>query len=122
MPTAVVYGGNSYRREARHRLQKSNPLNWRVQIDPYDLTTISFQTHLVSTSTQYPRKAPVAMGLDRKTSTDDPKKVKEVQMQLLRQGDERTNDRYGKSAPPLRQRARQAHINVSDLAMGEAVS
>jgi integrase len=53
--------------------------------------------------------------------TDDPKKVKEVQMQLLRQGDERTNDRYGKSAPPLRQRARQAHINVSDLAMGEAV-
>jgi len=37
----------------------------------------------------------------------DPKKVKEVQMQLLRQGDERANDRYGKSAPPLRQRARQ---------------
>jgi integrase len=54
--------------------------------------------------------------------TDDAKKVKEVQMKLLRQGDERTNDRYGKSAPPLRQRARQAHINVSDLAMGEAVS
>jgi integrase len=54
--------------------------------------------------------------------TDDPKKVKEVQMKLLRHGDERTNDRYGKSAPPLRQRARQAHINVSDLAMGEAVS
>jgi integrase len=52
--------------------------------------------------------------------TDDPKKVKEVQMKLLRQGDERTNDRYGKSAPPLRQRARQAHINVSDLVMGEA--
>jgi len=50
--------------------------------------------------------------------TDDPQKVKEVQMQLLRQGDARTNDRYGKSAPPLRQRARQAHINVSDLAMG----
>ena len=54
--------------------------------------------------------------------TDDPKKVKEVQMKLLRQGDERTNDRYGKSAPPLRQRARQAHINVSDLAMGDAIS
>jgi len=54
--------------------------------------------------------------------TDDAKKVKEVQMKLLRQDDERTNDRYGKSAPPLRQRARQAHINVSDLAMGEAVS
>ena len=35
---------------------------------------------------------------------------------------ERTNNRYGKSAPPLRQRARQAHINVSDLAMGEAIS
>jgi hypothetical protein len=52
----------------------------------------------------------------------DAKKVKEVQMKLLRQGDERTNDRYGKSAPPLRQRARQVHINVSDLAMGEAVS
>jgi hypothetical protein len=51
--------------------------------------------------------------------TDDPKKVKEVQMKLLRQGDERTNDRYGKSAPPIRQRARQAHINMSDLAMGE---
>jgi len=54
--------------------------------------------------------------------TDDPKKVKEVQMKLLRHGDKRTNDRYGKSAPPLRQRARQAHINVSDLAMGETVS
>ena len=54
--------------------------------------------------------------------TDDAKKVKEVQMKLLRHGDERTNDRYGKSAPPLRQRARQAHINVSDLAMGEANS
>jgi len=54
--------------------------------------------------------------------TDDPKKVKEVEMQLLRHGDERTNDRYGKSAPPLRQRARQVHINVSDLVMGEADS
>ncbi len=54
--------------------------------------------------------------------TDDAKKVKEVQVKLLRHGDERTNDRYGKSAPPLRQRARQAHINVSDLAMGEATS
>ena len=43
-------------------------------------------------------------------------------MQLLRQGDERTNDRYGKSAQPLRQHARQAHINVSDLVIGEAVS
>jgi len=47
-----------------------------------------------------------------------PKRVKEVQMQLLRQGDAHANDRYGKSAPPLRQRARQAHNNVSDLAMG----
>ena len=54
--------------------------------------------------------------------TDDPNKVKEVQIKLLRQGDKRTNDRYGKSAPPLRQRARQAHINVSELAMGEAIS
>jgi integrase len=54
--------------------------------------------------------------------TDDPKKVKEVQVQLLRHGDERPNDRYGKSAPPLRQRARQAHINVSDLVMGGPVS
>ena len=53
--------------------------------------------------------------------TDDPNKVKEVQIKLLRQGDKRTNDRYGKSAPPLRQRACQAHINVSDLAMGEAI-
>lgn len=53
--------------------------------------------------------------------TDDPNKVKEVQMTLLRQGDKRTNDRYGKSAPPLRQRARQAHINVSELAMGETI-
>lgn len=52
--------------------------------------------------------------------TDDPKKVKEVQMKLLRQGDERTNDRYGKSAPPIRRRARQAHINMSELVMGEA--
>ena len=33
--------------------------------------------------------------------TDDSKKVKEVQMKLLRHGDERTNDRYGKSSPPL---------------------
>lgn len=54
--------------------------------------------------------------------TDDPNKVKEVQVELLRHGDERTNDRYGKSAPPLRQRARQAHINVSDLVMGEVNS
>lgn len=54
--------------------------------------------------------------------TDDPKKVKEVQVQLLRHGDERTNDRCGKSTLPLRQRARQAHINVSDLAMGEGIS
>jgi integrase len=53
--------------------------------------------------------------------TEDPKRVKEVQMKLLRHGDKRTNDRYGKSAPPLRQRARQAHINVSDLAMGDTV-
>lgn len=52
---------------------------------------------------------------------DDPKKVKEVQMKLLRHGDERTNDRYGKSAPPLRQRARQAHINVSDLVLGDTI-
>jgi hypothetical protein len=48
--------------------------------------------------------------------------VKEVQVTLLRHGDERTNDRYGKLAPPLRKRARQAHINVSDLVMGEANS
>jgi integrase len=61
-------------------------------------------------------------GLIVHVGTDDPAKVKEVQMKLLRQGDERTNDRYGKSSPPLRQRARQAHINVSDLAMGETVS
>lgn len=53
--------------------------------------------------------------------TDDPNKVKEVQMTLLRQGDKRTNDRYGKSDPPLRQRARQAHINVSELAMRETI-
>jgi integrase len=61
-------------------------------------------------------------GLIVEVGTDDPKKVKEVQMKLLRHGDERTNDRYGKSAPPLRQRARQAHINVSELAMGDTVS
>lgn len=54
--------------------------------------------------------------------TDDPNKVKEVQIKLLRHGDKRTNDRYGKSAPPLRQRARQAHTNVSELAMGETFS
>ena len=39
--------------------------------------------------------------------TDDAKKVKEVQMKLMRHGDDRTNDRYGKTAPPLRQRARR---------------
>jgi len=49
--------------------------------------------------------------------TDDPNKLKGVQMQLLRHGDERTNDRYGKSAPP-----RQAHVNVSDLVAGEPVN
>jgi hypothetical protein len=43
-------------------------------------------------------------------------------MKLLRRGNARTNDRYGKSAPPLRQRARQARINVSELVMGETVS
>lgn len=52
----------------------------------------------------------------------EPEKVKEVQMQLLRHGDKRTNDRYGRSAPQLRQRARQAHIDVSDLVMGEVGS
>ncbi len=54
--------------------------------------------------------------------TDDPTKVKEVQVKLLRHGDERTNDRYGTSAPPLRQRARQAHVNVSEPVMGEVNS
>jgi hypothetical protein len=34
----------------------------------------------------------------------------------------RTNDRYRKSAPALRQRARQAQVNVSDLVMGEKSS
>lgn len=54
--------------------------------------------------------------------TDDPNELKGVQMQLLRHGDERTNDRYGKSAPPVCERARQAHINVSDLVAGEPVN
>jgi integrase len=54
--------------------------------------------------------------------TDDPTKVKEVQVKHLRHGDERINDGYEKSVPPLRQRARQAHIDVSELAMGEADS
>ncbi|HMG84150.1 MAG TPA: hypothetical protein VK574_00320 [Terracidiphilus sp.] len=35
-------------------------------------------------------------------ATDDARKVKEVQMKLLRQGDERTDIRYGKSASPAR--------------------
>ena len=35
--------------------------------------------------------------------TEDSKKVKEVQMKLMRHGDERTNNRSGKSPPPLRQ-------------------
>lgn len=52
----------------------------------------------------------------------EPREVKKVQMQLLRRGDERTNDRCGRSAPPLCQRVRPAHINVSDLVMGEAHS
>lgn len=54
-----------------------------------------------------------------RVGTDDPNKLKGAQMQLLRHGDERTNDR-GKSAPPLRQRARQGHINVNDLGDGRA--
>ena len=48
----------------------------------------------------------------------DLEQVKKVQMTLLRQSDERVNDRYGKSALPLRQRARQAHANVAELVMG----
>jgi integrase len=50
--------------------------------------------------------------------SDDPKRVKEVQMQLMRHTDERVNDRYGKSAAPLRERARQAHAKVTELVMG----
>lgn len=49
--------------------------------------------------------------LSHKSGADDPKKVIEVQMKPLRQGDKRTNDRYGKSAPPLRQRAVR-HISM----------
>jgi integrase len=49
---------------------------------------------------------------------DDPKRVKEVQMQLMRHTDERINDRYGKSAAPLRERARQAQADVTELVMG----
>lgn len=44
--------------------------------------------------------------------------IKKVQLQLLRQGDERTNDRYGKSAPPRRNRARMTQAAVTELAMG----
>lgn len=44
--------------------------------------------------------------------------VKKVQMELLRHGSQRTNDRYGKSAPPIREQARMAHTGVAELAMG----
>jgi hypothetical protein len=44
--------------------------------------------------------------------------VKEVQMQLMRHTDERVNDRYGKSAAPIPERARRAQANVTELVMG----
>lgn len=48
--------------------------------------------------------------------------VKKIQMQLLRQGDKLTNDRYGKSAKSTRDRARAAHTAVTELAMGGRVN
>jgi hypothetical protein len=56
--------------------------------------------------------------LIKPVDSGDFEQVKKAQMTLLRQSDERVNDRYGKSTPPLRQRARQAHANVAELAMG----
>jgi integrase len=44
--------------------------------------------------------------------------IKQVQLALMRHGDQRTNDRYGKSAPPRRKRARIAQAAVTELAMG----
>lgn len=38
--------------------------------------------------------------------------VKAIQMELLRHGDKVTNDRYGKSAQPIRNQARAAHTAV----------
>jgi integrase len=44
--------------------------------------------------------------------------VKAVQMELMRHGDAITNDRYGKSAQPMLDKARAAHTGVAELAMG----
>jgi integrase len=43
---------------------------------------------------------------------------KQVQMELLRHSDPRINDRYGRSAQPLREQARIAHADVTELAVG----
>ncbi len=47
---------------------------------------------------------------------------KQVQMELLRHSDSRINDRYGKSAQPLREQARAAHTDVTELAVGRGVN
>ncbi len=48
----------------------------------------------------------------------DAAQVKQVQMDLLRHTSQRTNDRYGKSAQPVREQARRMHTDVAELAMG----
>jgi integrase len=48
--------------------------------------------------------------------------VRQVQMELLRHGDERINRRYGKSAPTVREQARRAHTDITELAMGTGVN
>ncbi len=48
--------------------------------------------------------------------------VRQVQMELLRHADERINRRYGKSAPTVREQARRAHTDVTELAMGVGVN
>jgi len=47
--------------------------------------------------------------------------IKEVQIKLLRQGGKEVNDRYGKSALPIREQARRLHAAVADLVMGNEV-
>lgn len=47
---------------------------------------------------------------------------KQVQMELLRHSNPRINDRYGRSAQPLRDQARIAHADVTELAVGRGIN
>lgn len=52
-----------------------------------------------------------------KVSSGADEEIRKVQMTLLRQSDERVNAGYGKSALPVRERARAAHTAVAALAL-----